>query len=211
MPKAWRKTKPAKERHAASGPIAAPPKDRPAFKTPDPRPRDSSAAPATPSSASPSPIIPRVAAPAFGPSLAVTQGPAQASLSTGDSRSARTVSQPAPADVSIAVRRAAGPGKGSTRKKSSVTGSGTVAGTSVKVGLRLYPSSMFPAPSHAAASSSVPSSARSPASLSGPSPCEMATPKRQVSQRSQFKSSLLAEQESASDSVVLGLARVRSR
>ncbi|KAG3119464.1 hypothetical protein C6341_g27409 [Phytophthora cactorum] len=64
---------------------------------------------------------------------------------------------------------------------------------------------MFPVPSHAAASSSVPASAHSPASLSGPSPRERATPSRHSSQRSQFKSSLLAEQESASDSDVLGL------
>ncbi|KAG3085139.1 hypothetical protein PI125_g19322 [Phytophthora idaei] len=136
MPKAWRKTKPAKKRRAASGPIAVPPKDRPVFKTADPRLRGSPAAPAAPSSPSPSPIIPSVAAPASGPSLAVTQGSAQASLSTGDSRGARTVSQPAPTDASIVTRHAASPGEGSTRRKSSVTGSGTAAGTSVKVGLR---------------------------------------------------------------------------
>ncbi|KAG3062679.1 hypothetical protein PI125_g24488 [Phytophthora idaei] len=64
---------------------------------------------------------------------------------------------------------------------------------------------MFLVPSHAAASSSVPASAHSPASLSDPSPRERATPSRQSSQRSQFKSSLLAEHESASDSDVLGL------
>ncbi|KAG3074006.1 hypothetical protein PI125_g22114 [Phytophthora idaei] len=205
MPKAWRKTKPAKKRRAASGPIAVPPKDRSAFKTTDPRLRDSPAAPAAPSSPSPSPIIISVAAPASGPSLAVTQGPAHASLSTGGSRGARTVSQPAPTDVSIVARRAASPGEGSAHRTSSVTGSGTVAGTSVKVGLHLYPSSMFPVPSHAAASSSVPASAHSPSSLSDPSPRERATPSRQSSQRSQFKSSLFAEQESASDSDVLGL------
>ncbi|KAG3232753.1 hypothetical protein PI124_g22168 [Phytophthora idaei] len=202
IPKAWRKTKPVKKRRAASGPVAVLPKDHPAFKTTDPRLRDSPAAPAAPSSPLPSRIIPSVAA---GPSLAVTQGPAQASLSTGDSRSARTVSQPAPTDISIVARRAASPGEGSARRTSSVTGSGTVAGTSVKVSLHLYPSSMFPVPSHAAASSSVPALAHSPASLSGPSPRERATPSRQSSQRSQFKSSLLAEQESASDSDVLGL------
>ncbi|KAG3072682.1 hypothetical protein PC122_g15145 [Phytophthora cactorum] len=159
MPKAWRKTKPAKKRRAASGPIAVPPKDRPVFKTTDPRLRGSQAAPANPSSPSPSPIIPSVAAPASGPSLAVTQGSAQASLSTDDSRGARTVSQPAPTDASIVTRHAASPGEGSTRRKSSVTGSGTAAGTFVKVGLRLYPSSMFPVPSHAATSSSAPASA----------------------------------------------------
>ncbi|KAG3009240.1 hypothetical protein PC121_g16607 [Phytophthora cactorum] len=174
MPKAWRKTKSAKKRRAASGSIAVPPKDRPAFKSTDPRLRDSPAAPAVPSSLSPSLIVPSVAAPASGPSLVVTQGPAQASLSTGDSHGARTVSPPAPTGVSIVARRVASPGEGSARRTSSVTGSGTVAGTSVKVGLRLYPSSMFPVPSHAAASSS-------------------------------FKSSLLAEQESASNSDVLGL------
>ncbi|KAG2769280.1 hypothetical protein PC116_g26380 [Phytophthora cactorum] len=184
MPKAWKKTKPAKKRRPASGPVTVPPKDRPTSKTTGPRLRDSSASSAALLIPSSSPIIPSVAAPASEPSLAVTQGSAQASLSTGDSRSARTVSQPAPADVSIVVRRPAGPGEGSTRRKSSVTGSGTVAGTFVKVGLRLYPSSMFPAPSHAAASLSVPLSAHSPASLSGPSPRERATPKRQVSQRS---------------------------
>ncbi|KAG4045538.1 hypothetical protein PC123_g19056 [Phytophthora cactorum] len=200
-----RKTKPAKKRRAASGPIAVPPKDRSTFKATDPRLRDSPTAPATSSSPSPSPIIPSVAAPASGPSLAVTQGPAQASLSTGDSRGARTVSQPAPTDVSIVARRAASPGEGSARRTSSVTGSGTVAGTSVKVSLHLYPSSMFPVPSHAAASSSVPASAHSPDSLSDPSPREPATPSRQSSQRSMFKSSLLAEQESGSDSDVLGL------
>ncbi|KAG2987494.1 hypothetical protein PC123_g24102 [Phytophthora cactorum] len=64
---------------------------------------------------------------------------------------------------------------------------------------------MFSVPSHAAASSSMPASAHSPASLSDLSPRERATPSRQSSQRSQFKSSLLAEQESASDSDVLGL------
>ncbi|KAG3057678.1 hypothetical protein PI125_g25360 [Phytophthora idaei] len=64
---------------------------------------------------------------------------------------------------------------------------------------------MFSVPSHAAASSSVPASVHSPASLSDPSPRERATPSRQSSQRSQFKSSLLAEHESASDSDVLGL------
>ncbi|KAG3072430.1 hypothetical protein PI124_g3262 [Phytophthora idaei] len=64
---------------------------------------------------------------------------------------------------------------------------------------------MFPIPSHAAASSSVPASVHSPASLSGPSLRERATPSRQSSQRSQFKSSLFAEQESASDGDVLGL------
>ncbi|KAG3136363.1 hypothetical protein PC128_g25913 [Phytophthora cactorum] len=205
IPKTWRKTKPAKKRRVASGPIAVLPKDHPAFKSTDPRLRDSPAAPAAPSSLSPSPIVPSVAAPASGPSLVVTQGPAQASLSTGDSHGARTVSPPAPTGVSIVARRAASPIEGSARRTSSVTGSGTVAGTSVKVGLRLYPSSMFPVPSHAAASSSVPASAHSPASLSGPSPRERATPSRQSSQRSQFKSSLLAEQESASDSDVLGL------
>ncbi|KAG3124198.1 hypothetical protein PI126_g23360 [Phytophthora idaei] len=202
MSKAWRKTKPTKKRRAASGPIAVPPKDRPAFKTTEPRLRDSPAAPAAPSSPSPSPIIPSVAAPASGPSLAVTQGSAQASLSTGDSRGVCTVSQSAPTDVSTV---AASPGEGSALRASSVTGPGTVAGTSVKVSLRLYPSSMFPVPSLAAASSSVPASAHSPASLSDPSPRERATPSRQSSQRSQFKSSLLAEQESASDSDVLGL------
>ncbi|KAG3060413.1 hypothetical protein PI125_g24884 [Phytophthora idaei] len=72
IPKAWRKTKRAKKRHAASGPIAVPPKDLPAFKTTNPRLRDSPAAPAAPSSPSPSPIIPSVAAPASGPSFAVT-------------------------------------------------------------------------------------------------------------------------------------------
>ncbi|KAG3004507.1 hypothetical protein PC121_g18723 [Phytophthora cactorum] len=200
-----RKTKPAKKRRAASGPIAVPPKDRSTFKATDPRLRDSPTAPATSSSPSPSPIIPSVAAPASGPSLAVTQGPAQALLSTGDSRGARTVSQPAPTDVSIVARRAASPGEGSARRTSSVTGSGTVAGTSVKVSLHLYPSSMFPVPSHAAASSSVPASAHSPDSLSDPSPREPATPSRQSSQRSMFKSSLLAEQESGLDSDVLGL------
>ncbi|KAG3162749.1 hypothetical protein PI124_g6356 [Phytophthora idaei] len=64
---------------------------------------------------------------------------------------------------------------------------------------------MFSVPSHAAASSSVPASVHSPASLSDPRPRERATRSRQSSQRSQFKSSLLAEQESASDSDVLGL------
>ncbi|KAG4053972.1 hypothetical protein PC123_g10901 [Phytophthora cactorum] len=180
MPKAWRKAKPAKKRRAAS-------------------------APAAPSSPSPSPIVPSVAAPASGTSLAVTQVPAQASLSTGDSSGARTVSQPAPTDVFIVARRATSLGEGSARRTSSVTGSEAVAGTSVKVGLRLYPSSMFPVPSHAAASSSVPASAHSPASLSGPSPRERATPSLQSSQRSQLKPSLLAEQESTSDSDVLGL------
>ncbi|KAG2993813.1 hypothetical protein PC129_g15144 [Phytophthora cactorum] len=188
MPKAWRKTKPAKKRRAASGPIAVPPKDRPVFKTTDPRLRGSQAAPANPSSPSPSPIIPSVAAPASGPSLAVTQGSAQASLSTDDSRGARTVSQPAPTDASIVTRHAASPGEGSTRRKSSVTGSGTAAGTFVKVGLRLYPSSMFPVPSHAATSSSAPASADI-----------------QLHSPAQFTSSLLAERESASDSDVLGL------
>ncbi|KAG3149445.1 hypothetical protein PC128_g23413 [Phytophthora cactorum] len=171
MPKAWRKTKPAKKRRAASGPIAVFPKDRPVFKTTDPRLRGSPAAAAAPSSPSPSPIIPSVAAPASGPSLAVTEGPAQASLSTGDSRAARTVSQPAPTDVSIVVRRAASPGEDSALRTSSVTGPGTVAGTSVKVGLHLYLSSMFSASSHAAASSSVPASVHSPASLSDPRGC----------------------------------------
>ncbi|KAG3183681.1 hypothetical protein PC128_g14055 [Phytophthora cactorum] len=180
MPKAWRKAKPAKKRRAAS-------------------------APAAPSSPSPSPIVPSVAAPASGTSLAVTQVPAQASLSTGDASGARTVSQPAPTDVFIVARRATSLGEGSARRTSSVTGSEAIAGTSVKVGLRLYPSSMFPVPSHAAASSSVPASAHSPASLSGPSPRERATPSLQSSQRSQLKPSLLAEQESASDSDVLGL------
>ncbi|KAG3031834.1 hypothetical protein PC120_g2849 [Phytophthora cactorum] len=33
MPKAWRKAKPAEKRRAASGPIAVPPKDRPAFSS----------------------------------------------------------------------------------------------------------------------------------------------------------------------------------
>ncbi|KAG4046788.1 hypothetical protein PC123_g17835 [Phytophthora cactorum] len=188
MPKAWRKTKPAKKRRAASGPIAVPPKDRPVFKTTDPRLRGSQAAPAAPSSPSPSPIIPSVAAPASGPSLAVTQGSAQASLSTDDSRGARTVSQPAPTDASIVTRHAASPGEGSTRRTSSVTGSGTAAGTFVKVGLRLYPSSMFPVPSHAATSSSAPASADI-----------------QLHSPAQFTSSLLAERESASDSDVLGL------
>ncbi|KAG4044444.1 hypothetical protein PC123_g20112 [Phytophthora cactorum] len=75
----------------------------------------------------------------------------------------------------------------------------------VLVSLRLYPSSIFPIPSHAAAYSSVPALVHSPASLSGPSPRERATPSRQSSQRSQFKSSLLAEQVSGSDSDVLGL------
>ncbi|KAG2901368.1 hypothetical protein PC117_g21759 [Phytophthora cactorum] len=201
MPKAWRKTKPAKKRRAASGPIAVFPKDRPVFKTTDPRLRGSPAAAAAPSSPSPSPIIPSVAAPASGPSLAVTEGPAQASLSTGDSRAARTVSQPAPTDVSIVVRRAASPGEDSALRTSSVTGPGTVAGTSVKVGLHLYLSSMFSASSHAAASSSVPASVHSPASLSDPSPRERARPSRQSSQRSQFKSSLLAEQEAASTAI----------
>ncbi|KAG3010097.1 hypothetical protein PC120_g15253 [Phytophthora cactorum] len=188
MPKAWRKTKPVKKRRAASGPIAVPPKDRPVFKTTDPRLRGSQAAPAAPSSPSPSPIIPSVAAPASGPSLAVTQGSAQASLSTDDSRGARTVSQPAPTDASIVTRHAASPGEGSTRRTSSVTGSGTAAGTFVKVGLRLYPSSMFPVPSHAATSSSAPASADI-----------------QLHSPAQFTSSLLAERESASDSDVLGL------
>ncbi|KAG3011155.1 hypothetical protein PC121_g15978 [Phytophthora cactorum] len=201
MPKAWRKTKPAKKRRATSGPIAVFPKDRPVFKTTDPRLRGSPAAAAAPSSPSPSPIIPSVAAPASGPSLAVTEGPAQASLSTGDSRAARTVSQPAPTDVSIVVRRAASPGEDSALRTSSVTGPGTVAGTSVKVGLHLYLSSMFSASSHAAASSSVPASVHSPASLSDPSPRERARPSRQSSQRSQFKSSLLAEQEAASTAI----------
>ncbi|KAG2819084.1 hypothetical protein PC113_g22780 [Phytophthora cactorum] len=201
MPKAWRKTKPAKKRRAASGPIAVFPKDRPVFKTTDPRLRGSPAAAAAPSSPSPSPIIPSVAAPASRPSLAVTEGPAQASLSTGDSRAARTVSQPAPTDVSIVVRRAASPGEDSALRTSSVTGPGTVAGTSVKVGLHLYLSSMFSASSHAAASSSVPASVHSPASLSDPSPRERARPSRQSSQRSQFKSSLLAEQEAASTAI----------
>ncbi|KAG3235242.1 hypothetical protein PI124_g19723 [Phytophthora idaei] len=205
MPRAWRKTKPATMRRAASGPIAVPPKDRPALKTTDPPLRDSPAAPAAPSNPSPSPIIPSVAAPASGPPLAVTQKPAQASLRTGDSRGARTVSQPAPTDVSIVARCAVSPGESCARRTSSVTGSRTVAGTCVKVSLRLYPSSMFPVPSHAAASSSVPALAHSPAYLSVPSPRERATPSRQSSQRSQFKSSLLAEQESASDSDVLGL------
>ncbi|KAF1777341.1 hypothetical protein GQ600_11775 [Phytophthora cactorum] len=85
MLKAWRKTKPAKKRRAASGPIEVPPKDRPAFKTTDPRLRDSPAAPAAPSSRSPPPIVPSVGAPASGPSLVVTQGSSQAPLSTGDS------------------------------------------------------------------------------------------------------------------------------
>ncbi|KAG3123237.1 hypothetical protein PI124_g23995 [Phytophthora idaei] len=191
MPKAWRKTKPAKKRRAASGPIAVLPKDHPAFKTTDPRLRDSPAAPAAPSSPSPSPIIPSVAAPASGPSLAVTQGPAQASLSTGDSRGARTVSQHAPTDIFIVARRAASPGEGSARRTSSVTGSGTVAGTSVKVGLHLYPSSMFPVPSHAAASSSVPALAHSPASLSGPSPRASHPSARSSSRRCSLNRSLL--------------------
>ncbi|RAW25897.1 hypothetical protein PC110_g17692 [Phytophthora cactorum] len=125
-------TKPAKKRRAASGPIAVPPKDRSTFKTIDPQLRDSPAAPAAPSCPSPSPIIPSFAAPASGPSLAVTQGSDQASLSTGDSRGVCTVSQPAPTDVSTVPRRAASPGEGSARGTSSVTGSGTVAGTSVK-------------------------------------------------------------------------------
>ncbi|KAG3160703.1 hypothetical protein PC128_g20987 [Phytophthora cactorum] len=179
-------TKPAKKRRAALGPIEVLPKDRPVFKTIDPQLRDSPAVPAAPSCPSPSPIIPSFAAPASGPSLAVTQGSDQASLSTGDSRGVCTVSQPAPTDVSTVPRCAASPGEGSARGTSSVTGSGTVAGTSVKVGLRLYPSSMFPVSSHAAASSSVPSSAHSPVSLSGPSPRERTTPSRQSSQRSQF-------------------------
>ncbi|KAG3155447.1 hypothetical protein PC128_g22075 [Phytophthora cactorum] len=66
MPKAWRKIKPAKKHRAASGTIAVPPKDRPVFKTTDPRLRGSPTAPAAPSSPSPSPIIPSVAAPASG-------------------------------------------------------------------------------------------------------------------------------------------------
>ncbi|KAG3060412.1 hypothetical protein PI124_g21683 [Phytophthora idaei] len=64
---------------------------------------------------------------------------------------------------------------------------------------------MFSVSSRAAASSSVPVSAHSPASLSGSSPRERATPSHQSFRRSQFKSSLLAEQESASDRDVLGL------
>ncbi|KAG2878678.1 hypothetical protein PC117_g26899 [Phytophthora cactorum] len=72
IPKAWRKTKPAKKRRVASGPIAVLPKDHPAFKSTDPRLRDSPAAPAAPSSLSPSRIIPSVAAPASGPSLAIS-------------------------------------------------------------------------------------------------------------------------------------------
>ncbi|KAG3152087.1 hypothetical protein PI126_g10697 [Phytophthora idaei] len=115
------------------------------------------------------------------------------------------MSPPAPTDISIVARRAASPDVGPTRRMSSVTGSGIVDGTSFKVGLRLYPSSMFPVPLHAVASSSVTASAHSPASLSGPSPRDRATPSRQSSPRSQFKSSLLAEQGSASDSDVLGL------
>ncbi|KAG3155446.1 hypothetical protein PC128_g22074 [Phytophthora cactorum] len=63
---------------------------------------------------------------------------------------------------------------------------------------------MFSVPSHAAASSSVTASVHSPASLSDPSPHERATTSHQSSQRSQFKSSLLADQESVSDSDVRG-------
>ncbi|KAG6949956.1 hypothetical protein JG688_00014413, partial [Phytophthora aleatoria] len=85
MPKAWRNIKPRLLAQVASGPISVPPKDRPALKTTHLRLRDSPAAPAAPSSTSPSPIVPSVAAPASGPSLVVTQGPAQAPLSTGDS------------------------------------------------------------------------------------------------------------------------------
>ncbi|KAG2806907.1 hypothetical protein PC112_g17632 [Phytophthora cactorum] len=112
MPKAWRKTKPAKKRRAALGPTTVPPKDRPAFKATDPWLRDSPAAPAAPLSPSPSPIIPSVAAPASGPLLAVTQGPAQASLSTGDSCGARVLCRnllrqmsPSSRDVQLVMER----------------------------------------------------------------------------------------------------------
>ncbi|KAG6941877.1 hypothetical protein JG688_00018426, partial [Phytophthora aleatoria] len=92
MPKAWRKTKaakkrrtePTKKRRAASGPLLFLPRIAPRSRR-QIHGFGIRRQLLLPSSPSPSPIVPSVAAPASGSSLVVTQGPARASLSTGDS------------------------------------------------------------------------------------------------------------------------------